>query len=83
VSYIGVTLAHEGESEYLRMLRLHETEPVEFREMGMAMHRAAADFARAASVPVEASGADWKRTVGALEDISAQCRACHSAFRVE
>ena len=58
--------------------------PVEFREMGMAMHRAAADFADvAASVPAEPSGADWKRTMGALEDISAQCRACHSAFRVE
>jgi cytochrome c556 len=58
--------------------------PVEFREMGMAMHRAAADFGDvAASVPAEPSGADWKRTVGALEDISAQCRACHSAFKVE
>ena len=39
--------------------------PVEFREMGMAMHRAAADFADvAASVPAEPSGADWKRTMG-------------------
>jgi hypothetical protein len=36
--------------------------PVEFREMGMAMHRAAADFADvAASVPAEPSGADWNR----------------------
>lgn len=58
--------------------------PIEFREMGMAMHRAAADFADvAASAPAEASGAYWKKAVGALEDISAQCRGCHSAFRVE
>lgn len=58
--------------------------PVEFREMGMAMHRAAADFADvAASVPAEPSSADWKTAMGALEDISAQCRACHSAFRIE
>jgi cytochrome c556 len=58
--------------------------PVEFREMGVAMHRAAADFADvAASVPAEPSGADWKKTMGALEDVSAQCRACHSAFRIE
>ncbi len=58
--------------------------PVEFREMGMAMHRAAANFADVATaVPAEPSGADWRRAVGALEDISAQCRACHSAFRVE
>ena len=56
----------------------------EFREMGMAMHRAAADFADiAASMPAEPSDADWKRTMGGLEDISAQCRGCHSAFRVE
>ena len=49
--------------------------PVEFREMGMAMHCAAADFTDvAASVPAEPSGADWKRAMGALEDISAECR---------
>jgi cytochrome c556 len=58
--------------------------PVEFCDMGMTMHRAAADFADvAASVPAEPSSADWKRAMGALEDISAQCRGCHSAFRVE
>ncbi|MBK8175104.1 MAG: hypothetical protein IPK66_07525 [Rhodospirillales bacterium] len=58
--------------------------PIEFREMGMAMHRAAVDFAdAAASVPAEPSGADWKKTISALEDISAQCRACHAVFRVE
>ena len=58
--------------------------PVEFREIGMAMHRAASDFADvAASVPAEPSGADWKRAMGGLKDISTQCRACHSVFKVE
>ena len=58
--------------------------PVEFREMGLGMHRAAADFAEVAdAVPAQASAADWKKTMEALQMISAQCRGCHSAFRVE
>ena len=58
--------------------------PVEFREMGLGMHRAAADFAEVAdAVPAQPSAADWKKTMEALQMISAQCRGCHSAFRVE
>jgi cytochrome c556 len=58
--------------------------PIEFREMGLAMHEAAADFADVAgAVPAEPRAADWKRTMAALQDISAQCRACHSVFRME
>ena len=58
--------------------------PIEFREMGLAMHRAAADFATvAAAIPKEPQAADWKKAVIALEDISAQCRGCHAAFRLE
>jgi cytochrome c556 len=58
--------------------------PVEFREMGLGMHRAAADFAEVAdAVPAQPSAADWKKTIEALQTTSFQCRACHSAFRVE
>jgi cytochrome c556 len=58
--------------------------PVEFREMGLGMHRAAADFAEVAdAVPAQPSADDWKKTMEALQTISFQCRACHSAFRVE
>ncbi|MFO1152857.1 MAG: hypothetical protein U1E42_04190 [Rhodospirillales bacterium] len=58
--------------------------PIEFREMGLAMHRAAAEFADVAdAVPVQPTTADWEKTIAALQVISTQCRACHSAFRVE
>ena len=58
--------------------------PVEFREMGLAMHRAAAEFAAVAdAVPAEPTAADWKRTVVALQAISAQCRACHAYYRLQ
>jgi cytochrome c556 len=58
--------------------------PVEFREMGLGMHRAAADFANVAdAVPAQPTAADWRKTMEALHTISIQCRACHSAFRIE
>jgi cytochrome c556 len=58
--------------------------PVEFREMGLAMHRAAADFAHVAdAVPAQPTAADWKKTIDALQTISFQCRACHAAFRLQ
>ena len=58
--------------------------PVEFREMGLGMHRAAADFAEVAdAVPAQPTAADWKKTMEALQAISIQCRACHSAFRLQ
>jgi cytochrome c556 len=58
--------------------------PIEFREIGLGMHRAAAEFAEVA----EAAGAppadaDWRRVMAALKEISGHCRACHDAFRVE
>jgi hypothetical protein len=50
--------------------------PVEFREMGLGMHRAAADFAELVeNIPSEPTAADWKEAVAALQAISAQCRA--------
>jgi hypothetical protein len=58
--------------------------PIEFREIGLAMHRAAADFADvAAAMPVEPGAADWRKLMIALEGISSYCRTCHGAFRVE
>lgn len=58
--------------------------PVEFREMGLTMHSAAAEFAGVAkAAPVPPTAADWKTTMAALQAISNQWRACHSALRVE
>lgn len=58
--------------------------PIAFREIGLGMHRAAADFAtvadKAATPP---SAADWQAAITALEAVSGTCRACHDAFRVE
>jgi cytochrome c556 len=58
--------------------------PLEFREMGLAMHRAAAEFAAVAeAVPARPAVADWQKSIAALQTISAQCRGCHGAYRVE
>ncbi len=58
--------------------------PIEFREIGLGMHRAAADFAAVANaVPATPSDADWRKVLVALQAISSHCRACHGAFRVE
>jgi cytochrome c556 len=58
--------------------------PREFREMGLAMHRAADEFAVVAdAVPADPTAADWHKTMEALETISTQCRACHATFKVE
>lgn len=58
--------------------------PLEFREMGLGMHRAASEFATVAgAVPAQPAAADWQKVVAALQTLSAQCRGCHGAFRVE
>lgn len=58
--------------------------PIEFREMGLGMHRAALVFASAAeNVPAEPTASDWKKAMASLQAVSAQCRACHSTFRIE
>ena len=58
--------------------------PIDFREMGLGMHRAAEDFAEVAGAAAdEPSAADWMETMSALQGISAHCRACHAAFRIE
>lgn len=58
--------------------------PVEFRQMGMAMHRSALDFADAAgAVTGEPTVADWRKATTALATLSATCRGCHGTFRIE
>ena len=58
--------------------------PIEFREMGLAMHSAAAAFAETVEkAGAEPTARDWKEAIIALQGISAQCRNCHSSFRVE
>lgn len=58
--------------------------PVDFREMGLGMHRAAAEFAEVTdAVPTPPTATDWRKAVEALQAISVQCRACHAAFRVQ
>ncbi|MEW5727621.1 MAG: hypothetical protein AB1918_07325 [Pseudomonadota bacterium] len=58
--------------------------PVEFRQMGMEMHRSALDFADAAgAVAGEPAAADWQKAMSALATLSATCRGCHGAFRIE
>lgn len=55
--------------------------PQPMQEMGTAMHRAASRFA------VEASNAsatgDVKPALAALSAVTAQCVACHAAYRLE
>jgi hypothetical protein len=58
--------------------------PVDFREMGLGMHRAAADFADVAdAAAAPPTAADWRKVMEALQAIFIQYRACHSAFRVQ
>ncbi|MEO5338062.1 MAG: hypothetical protein H7841_14390 [Magnetospirillum sp. WYHS-4] len=58
--------------------------PVEFPQMGMAMHPSALDFGDvAAAIATPTSAADWQKAVTAMQAISLNCRACHSAFRIK
>jgi cytochrome c556 len=58
--------------------------PIEFRELGLGMYRAAAEFAATAdAAAVPPADADWRKVLTALNAISQHCRACHDAFRVE
>ena len=58
--------------------------PIEFREMGLGMHRAAAEFATVVeAVPAQPAAADWQKAIAALQTLSALCRGCLGAFRVE
>ena len=54
--------------------------PAAMQAIGTSMHRAASQFARTAQEA--AIDNDAKRAVTALSQVSAQCVACHAAYRV-
>jgi hypothetical protein len=54
--------------------------PPAMQEIGSAMHRSASRFARAAQEA--AATGDMKPAVAALSQITAQCVACHTGYRV-
>ena len=54
--------------------------PESMRKIGLAMHQAASDFATEATEAAESG--DGKLTLTALSRITAQCTACHAAYRV-
>jgi hypothetical protein len=55
--------------------------PAGMRKFGLAMHQAASDFANEATKA--ATSGDGKATLAALSRITAQCTACHAAYRVQ
>ncbi len=55
--------------------------PQAMQDAGTAMHRAASRFAIAATT-AGATG-DLKAPLGALAEVTAQCVACHAAYRLE
>ncbi len=57
--------------------------PTEMRMMGMQMHVSGAALAAAAAkVGDSPTVADYQAVLGALGEVTAQCRACHAAWRV-
>ena len=58
--------------------------PEDFQAMGASFHEAAASFAETArSVATPASPGDYRAVLGALQEVTTTCRACHDAFRIE
>ncbi|MGA7979204.1 MAG: hypothetical protein WCA32_03155 [Chromatiaceae bacterium] len=53
--------------------------PKAMRQIGTNMHRAASQFAKIAEE--SAVDGDVERAIGALSTVTAQCVACHAAFR--
>ncbi len=57
--------------------------PAPMQAMGTAMHRAASRFVTVAQdADVAASYAAQQEVFAALRDITAQCNACHGAYRI-
>jgi hypothetical protein len=54
--------------------------PPEMREMGMAMHSSASDFAVVAAKAHETG--DLKPALAALATVTENCAACHSAYKL-
>jgi len=58
--------------------------PPAVRSMGQAFHAAGGRFAEAArAMPETPSAADLQTLLEALRDVTATCRACHDAVRIE
>ena len=58
--------------------------PEEFRTMGQGFHEAAAEFAvKVRAIGPNPSVADYQIALEHLEQITAACRGCHDAFRIE
>jgi cytochrome c556 len=56
--------------------------PIEFRELGMAYHRSAEEFARLTeTLPEKPSAEQWVQLMGGLGAVTANCAGCHGAFR--
>lgn len=57
--------------------------PIEFREMGMAYHRSAEEFARLTDTLADKPSAEqWRELIGGIGAITSKCAGCHGAFRV-
>ncbi|NJL07981.1 MAG: hypothetical protein HC900_06750 [Methylacidiphilales bacterium] len=56
--------------------------PIEFRELGLAYHRSAEEFARLTDkLPAKPSAEQWVELMGGLGAVTANCAGCHGAFR--
>jgi hypothetical protein len=58
--------------------------PEDFRAMGQGFHQAASEFAiKARAAGSKPSAQDFGIVLGALEEVTAVCRGCHDAFRIQ
>ncbi|ALK09259.1 hypothetical protein [Blastochloris viridis] len=58
--------------------------PIEFRELGLAYHRSAEEFARLTeSIPAKPSAEQWVQVLGGIAAITANCAGCHGVFRAQ
>lgn len=72
---LGVSRFQEAGGEHL---------PEDFRAISARFRQAARDFAaEAAAMPAEPAAPELQSLIGALGEITAECRACHDAFRIE
>lgn len=68
----------KGDDPMAAMMGAHM--PPQMREMGMAMHSSASDFAAVAAKARETG--DLKPALTALATVTENCAACHSAFKL-
>jgi len=69
--------------EHMRSGGLGRFMPAEMHVMGVQMHLSAAALGDAAATVGDKPGVeDYKKVLGALNEITAQCRACHASWKV-